>query len=283
MTKRKELLPEGAVMIVAFDGWNDAGEAASLAIKHLLELWGGDEVVTITSDEYYDYQVNRPRITVTEEGAREIGWPTTRFTASVTPSGDRQIIFVRGPEPNMRWRAFVEEIISLAHDFDVASVVTMGSLLADAPHSRPVPITMIASDADMAQQLGLEPSRYEGPTGIVGVLAHAVATAGITGVSIWAAIPHYVAHGPNPKGTLALLEKLEELLGEEIGTADLPERAASWQTTVDEMASDDTDISEYVARLEEAVDTTSRPEATGDAIAKEFERYLQGRGRDTTS
>lgn len=270
-------------MIVAFDGWNDAGEAASLAIKHLLELWAGDEVVTITSDEYYDYQVNRPRITVTEEGAREIGWPTTRFTASVTPSGDRQIIFVRGPEPNMRWRAFVEEIISLAHDFDVASVVTMGSLLADAPHSRPVPITMIASDADMAQQLGLEPSRYEGPTGIVGVLAHAVATAGITGVSIWAAIPHYVAHGPNPKGTLALLEKLEELLGEEIGTADLPERAASWQTTVDEMASDDTDISEYVARLEEAVDTTSRPEATGDAIAKEFERYLQGRGRDTTS
>lgn len=281
MTSRKELLPDGAVMIVAFDGWNDAGEAASLAIKHLLELWGGDDVVDISSDEYYDYQVNRPRITVTEEGAREIHWPSTKFTASVTPSGDRQIIFVRGPEPNMRWRAFVDEIISLAHDFDVASVITLGSLLADAPHSRPVPITMIASDADMAQQLGLEPSRYEGPTGIVGVLAHAVATAGITGISVWAAIPHYVAHGPNPKGTLAILEKLEELLGEEISSGDLPERAATWQSTVDEMASDDTDISEYVARLEEALDTTSRPEATGDAIAKEFERYLQGRGGDS--
>ena len=281
MTSRKELLPDGAVMIVAFDGWNDAGEAASFAIKHLLELWGGDEVVDISSDDYYDYQVNRPRITVTEEGAREIHWPSTKFTASVTPSGDRQIIFVRGPEPNMRWRAFVDEIISLAHDFDVASVITLGSLLADAPHSRPVPITMIASDADMAQQLGLEPSRYEGPTGIVGVLAHAVATSGITGVSVWAAIPHYVAHGPNPKGTLAILEKLEELLGEEINSGDLPERAATWQSTVDEMASDDTDISEYVARLEEALDTTSRPEATGDAIAKEFERYLQGRGGDS--
>jgi predicted ATP-grasp superfamily ATP-dependent carboligase len=141
---------------------------------------------------------------------------------------------------------------------------------------------MIASDADMAQQLGLEPSRYEGPTGIVGVLANAVATAGITGISIWAAIPHYVSHGPNPKGTLAILERLEELLGEEISSGDLPERAASWQSTVDEMASDDTDISEYVARLEEAIDTTSRPEATGDAIAKEFERYLQGRGGDSS-
>lgn len=269
-------MPAGAVMIVAFDGWNDAGEAASAAISHLIDLWGGEEVVSISSDEYYDFQVNRPRITVTEEGAREITWPTTRFTASITPSGDRQIVFVRGPEPNMRWRSFVDEIVGIAHDFDVSSVISLGSLLADAPHSRPVPITVIASDADMAQQLELEPSRYEGPTGIVGVLAHAVASAGLTGVSVWAAIPHYVAHGPNPKGTLALLEKLEELLGEEIATGDYPEKAASWQSTVDEMASDDTDISEYVARLEEAVDTTSRPEATGDAIAKEFERYLQG-------
>lgn len=276
MSARDEILPAGAVMIVAFDGWNDAGEAASAAISHLIDLWGGEEVVSISSDEYYDFQVNRPRITVTEEGAREITWPTTRFTASITPSGDRQIVFVRGPEPNMRWRSFVDEIVGIAHDFDVSSVISLGSLLADAPHSRPVPITVIASDADMAQQLELEPSRYEGPTGIVGVLAHAVASAGLTGVSVWAAIPHYVAHAPNPKGTLALLEKLEELLGEEIATGDYPEKAASWQSTVDEMASDDTDISEYVARLEEAVDTTSRPEATGDAIAKEFERYLQG-------
>jgi predicted ATP-grasp superfamily ATP-dependent carboligase len=276
VNNKDEILPVGAVMIVAFDGWNDAGEAASAAISHLIDLWGGEEVVSISSDEYYDFQVNRPRITVTEEGAREIDWPATRFTASVTPSGDRQVVFVRGPEPNMRWRSFVDEIVGFAHDFDVSSVISLGSLLADAPHSRPVPITVIASDADMAQQLGLEPSRYEGPTGIVGVLAHAIASAGLTGVSIWAAIPHYVAHGPNPKGTLALLEKLEEILGEEISTGDYPEKAATWQHTVDEMASDDTDISEYVARLEEAVDTTSRPEATGDAIAKEFERYLQG-------
>jgi predicted ATP-grasp superfamily ATP-dependent carboligase len=265
------------VMIAAFEGWNDAGSAATTALAHLHEVWGAEDVDELDPEEYHDFQVNRPIVTTDDDGNREITWPTTTIAAAtVSPSG-RRVLLVHGIEPSMRWRSYCRELLDLAVAHDVRTVVTLGALLADVPHTRPIPMTATSESVGLQAVLDVEPSRYEGPTGIVGVLQHAAAERGMQSVSLWAAVPHYVAHPPSPKATLAILARIEELLSEPVPLGDLPEDAQAWQHGVDELAAEDAEIAEYVQQLEEAKDTAELPEASGEAIAREFERYLRRR------
>lgn len=264
------------VMVCAFEGWNDAGDAASGAVLHLEEVWGATQIAEIDPEDYYDFQVSRPEIVI-EDGKREVVWPSTRISIARIPLATRDVVLVHGIEPSMRWRSFTAELLGAARELGVEMVVSLGALLADSPHTRPVPVSGTSSDPDIALRMGYEPSAYEGPTGIVGVLQDACASAGIPAVSFWAAVPHYVAQPPCPKATLALLGRIEDLLDVPVPLGDLPEEAKAWQIGVDELASEDDEIAAYVRTLEEAVDTAELPEASGDAIAREFERYLRRR------
>jgi predicted ATP-grasp superfamily ATP-dependent carboligase len=276
-----ESLPElvDPVMLCAFEGWNDAGDAASGAVLHLEDVWSASQVAEFDPEDYYDFQVNRPEI-VLEDGERSVAWPTTRISVARIPLATRDVVLVHGIEPSMRWRSFTTELLTVARDLGVEMVITLGALLADTPHTRPVPVSGTSSDSDLALKLGYEPSSYEGPTGIVGVLQDACATAGIPAVSLWAAVPHYLAQPPCPKATLALLARIEDLLDVPVPLGDLPDEARAWQIGVDELAGEDEEIAAYVAQLEEAVDTAELPEASGDAIAREFERYLRRRASE---
>jgi predicted ATP-grasp superfamily ATP-dependent carboligase len=215
-----------------------------------------------------------------DDGVRSISWPTTRLSVARIPLATRDVVLVHGIEPSMRWRAFTRELLTAARELGVEMVVTLGALLADSPHTRPVPVSGTSSDVDVSLRLGYEPSTYEGPTGIVGVLQDACAQAGIPAVSLWAAVPHYVAQPPCPKATLALLTRIEDLLDVPVPLGDLPEESRAWQIGVDELAGEDEEIAAYVRTLEEAVDTAELPEASGDAIAREFERYLRRRSSE---
>lgn len=269
-------LLDDALMIAAFEGWNDAGEVASSTVEHLITVWDAELVAAIDPADYYDFQVNRPRV-VGDPGDRQIEWPTTRvYLARDTPL-DRDVLLVHGIEPSFRWLQFTTELLSLAVETDTSMIITLGALLADVPHTRPIPITVTADNPDIQQRYDLEPSRYEGPTGIVGVLSDTANRTGISTLSGWAAVPHYAAASPSPKATLALVSRLEELLDTVIDRADLTEQAAAWQRGVDELASSDEEIAEYVEALEQSQDTTELPEASGDAIAREFEKYLRRR------
>ena len=276
-----EDLPEcrNALMIAAFEGWNDAGEAASAVIEHLADLWGAEVVSALDPEDYYDFQVNRPRVLI-ENGHRRISWRTTRvLVATDTPIG-RDVVLVQGVEPSFRWRAFAIELMELAQAADVTTVITLGALMADVAHSRPIPVTATADNEETRHRHDLEASTYEGPTGIVGVLADAAVQVGIPSISCWAAVPHYAGHTPSPKATLALIRRLEELLDGAIDHGDLDEDARAWERGINELAASDEEVAEYVEALEEAQDTADLPEASGDAIAKEFERYLRRRGLD---
>lgn len=266
------------VMVAAFEGWNDAGEAASGAVEHLEGVWQARPLAALDPEAYYDYQVNRPNVSLGPDGERRITWPTTRLSVAHLPSRGRDVVLVRGIEPNMRWQAFSAEVLGMASELGVQMVVTLGALLADAPHTRPVPVSGTTSEPGLGRNLGLEPSRYEGPTGIVGVVQDAATRAGLPAVSFWAAVPHYVAQSPCPKATVALLRQVEDLLDVPVPLGDLPEQARAWQRGVDELASEDSEVAEYVRSLEEAKDTAELPEASGEAIAREFERYLRRRG-----
>lgn len=260
------------LIIAAFEGWNDAGDAASGAVAFLRDRLSAEYVGEIDPEDYYDFQAVRPQIRIDERGVRELTWPTTKVYVA---RGPRDLVLIQGIEPSMRWRSFSTELLGLALDLGAEEIVCLGALLADTPHTRPVPITGTASLASTAAKLGLEPNDYEGPTGIVGVLMDHFARSGIAAATVWAAVPHYVAAPPNPKATLALLNMIEPLVGRELDLADLAEEAAAWQTGVDEFASEDEEIAEYVSQLEEARDTADLPEASGDAIAAEFEKYLR--------
>jgi len=268
------------IMIAAFEGWNDAGEAATAAVEHLSQVWNAEPIAAIDPEDYYDFQVNRPRV-VLEDGQRRVSWPTTRILLATSPTLDRDVILVQGIEPSTRWRSFTIELLEFAQQAGVTTFVTLGALLADVPHTRPIPVTATSEDEAVREALDVEPNSYEGPTGIVGVLQHEAAARGLRTVSLWAAVPHYVAHPPSPKATLALLHRIEALTGEPIPLGDLPEDAAAWQDGVDELASEDSEIAEYVHQLEEAKDTAELPEASGEAIAQEFERYLRRRDKGT--
>lgn len=269
--------PRSAVMIAAFAGWNDAGEAATAAVDHLATAWDAELIYELDPEEFHDFQVNRPFIATTPLGNRELTWPTTAIWRAVSPTTQRTVLLVRGIEPSFRWKQFCREILEVAHDNNVRTVISVGALLADVPHTRPVPVTTTSDDAEIRERLVAERSRYEGPTGIVAVLQHMAAEANINALSLWAAVPHYVSSPPAPKATLALLGRLEELLGEAISLAELPEDALAWENGVNELARDDPEIAAYVKQLEDAKDAVDLPEATGDAIAREFERYLRRR------
>jgi predicted ATP-grasp superfamily ATP-dependent carboligase len=263
------------VMITAFEGWNDAAEAASGVITHLTGSYAGRPVAEFDPEDYYDFQVNRPTVSITDQGIRSLAWPTTRIYVAATD--DRDLVLVHGIEPSMRWRAFTSELLGLAFELDVETVVTLGAMLADTPHTRPVPVSGSAQPSGLADTLGLEPSRYEGPTGIVGVVTDACVRAGLPTVSLWAAVPHYVAHPPCPKATVALLRRCEDVLDTTFVKGDLDDESIAWERGVDELAQDDEEVADYVRGLEEARDTADLPEASGDAIAREFERYLRRR------
>ncbi|MFI5944379.1 PAC2 family protein [Streptomyces uncialis] len=265
------------VMVAAFEGWNDAGDAASAAVAHLDREWKGEVFAALDAEDYYDFQVNRPTVWL-DGGVRKITWPTTRLSV-VRVGGEkpRDLVLVRGIEPSMRWRSFCNELLGFAHELGVELVVILGALLGDTPHTRPVPVSGVTSDPDLARTMDLEETKYEGPTGIVGILQEACTHAGVPAVSLWAAVPHYVSQPPNPKATLALLNRLEDLIDLRIPLGELPEDARAWQLGVDQLAAEDTEVAEYVQTLEEARDTAELPEATGEAIAREFERYLRRR------
>jgi proteasome assembly chaperone (PAC2) family protein len=267
----------GPVMLATFEGWNDAGGAATQAMVHLREVWAAEQVDELDPENYHDFQVNRPTVASADDGERVITWPTTSVSVATLPGSGSAVVLVQGIEPSMHWRGFCAELLDTARRLGVTTVVTLGALLADVPHTRPIPVTATSDDRALQDALGLDASTYEGPTGIVGVLQHEAIRRGMQGLSVWAAVPHYVAHPPSPKATVALLARIEELLGEAIPLGDLPEDARAWQRGVDELAAEDAEIAEYVAQLEEAKDTADLPEATGEAIAREFERYLRRR------
>lgn len=268
------------ILIAAFQGWNDAAEAASKAVEHLLSLWPSQLIAEVESEEFYDYQVNRPQIFLDEEGERELSWPTTTVHAVSVPDFDRDLVIVTGVEPSMKWRTFVGELLSLGEDLNISLVVSLGSLLADVPHTRPIPVTLSAGNTSLAKKFEVEMGRYEGPTGILGAIQDACNARDIDSVSLWAAIPHYVSTPPCPKATLALLNHLEDLLQLNIPEEELPDDARAWELGATQITQEDSEISEYVQSLEETKDAADLPEASGESIAREFERYLRHRGED---
>jgi len=267
------------LFIAAFEGWNDAGEAATAAIEHLADVWNAEPVAAMDPEEYYDFQVNRPRVVV-DDGQRRISWPTTRIllARSATSVLERDVVLIQGIEPSTRWRSFTIELLEFAQQLGATTFVTLGALLADVPHTRPIPVTATSEHEDVIHRFDIEPSKYEGPTGIVGVLADAAIQADLPSLSCWAAVPHYAGGAPSPKATLGLLTKLEQLLDVTIPHGDLAEEARAWEHGVNELAGSDQEVADYVRSLEEAQDTAELPEASGDAIAREFERYLRRRG-----
>lgn len=273
-----EDLPElvDPVIIAAFEGWNDAGEAATSVIDHLALLWDAQPIAAIDPEEYYDFQVNRPRVG-TVDGIRRITWPTTRVLHAPRAVAGRDVLLIQGIEPSTRWRSFVVEFIALAGEVDASMMLCLGALLADVPHTRPLPVGVYSEDAHLTHTLDLEPNTYEGPTGIVGVLADAAHQSDIPTMSCWVSVPHYAGGSPSPKATLALLDHLEELLQVNVDRGELEDLAKAWERGVDELAAGDDEVGEYVKALEQATDTADHPEASGDAIAREFERYLRRR------
>ncbi|MGB9376447.1 MAG: PAC2 family protein [Mycobacteriales bacterium] len=265
------------IVIGAFEGWNDAGDAATAVIEHLEIAWGAQPLAIIDPDDYYDFQVTRPSISMQDGVTRRIEWPTSRLTYCSPPGSERDVVLLRGLEPNMRWRGFCEELLSLFHDVAAEQVVLLGALLSDNPHTRPVPIMGSVSDANTAARLSVQLSRYEGPTGILGVLQEAASRAGLVSVSLWAQVPHYVSQPPCAKASLALIRRLEDLAEFPIPTGELPQQAQAWQETVEQLAGDDEEMAEYVRQLEDREPDPQMQETSGEAIAKEFERYLRHR------
>lgn len=265
-------------MVAAFEGWNDAGSAASHAIDHVADVWNAQEYGAMDPEEYHDFQVSRPMVSRLADGEKVISWPGTLVsTCAGVSTPDKRVSLVRGIEPSMRWRQFCAELLDYAEDLEVTTLITCGALLVDVPHTRPFP-TFVSSDNERARRLwGLERSDYEGPTGIVGVLGHEAELRGITVLSMWVGVPHYVAHPPNPRATLALLGQIERLVGTPIDLGNLQEEADAWTRGADELAEDDEEIGEHVRQLESLMDEASLPEASGDAIAAEFEQFLRRR------
>ena len=270
------------VMIIAFSGWNDAGEAASGAASHLLGCWTDpafdvvpELIAEVDPEEFYDFQVNRPTVYVDDSSIRNLTWPGTQVFALATPTLSHDFIVVRGVEPSMKWKTFASDLLDLADDCEVDLVITLGSMLADTPHTRPITVSGSGAHPDIATRLGVEISKYEGPTGILGVIQDSCIRRGIDAISLWAAIPHYASNSPSPKASLALVNALEDFLEISIPQGDLPDEAIEWETEVTELAKEDSDVAEYVKALEDSKDAVDLPEATGESIARELERFLR--------
>jgi proteasome assembly chaperone (PAC2) family protein len=283
---RWERRPDGLrapALVAAFEGWNDAGDAASSALTFVGGALNAQRFATIDPEEFYDFQATRPNIRFVDGISRAVDWPDVQIHAATAPGAPRDLVLVSGHEPSYRWRTFCETILDLAEALGVQSIITLGSLLADVPHTRPVGITGLASDESLIERVGLTQSSYQGPTGITGVLHTVCQQRGIPSVSLWAAVPHYVAVSPNPKGALALVRKLEGVVGVAVDATELEEAAGEYERQVNRAVESDPDVQAFVERLEraaaeeeEAPDLDSLP--SGDVLAKEFQRFLRQRG-----
>jgi predicted ATP-grasp superfamily ATP-dependent carboligase len=269
---------ERPVLIAAFRGWNDGAQGASLAGGYLAKIWSAQQFASIEPEEFYDFQATRPTVSLVEGLTRRIDWPENDFYHASPESLGRGAMLLLGVEPNLRWRRFSSLIVDLAREHEVEMVVTLGALLADVPHTRPAPVTGTASDLELVEQLGLQASRYEGPTGIVGVLHDAFREASIPSISLWAAVPHYVSLAPSPRAALALCERLGDLLETKIDTNELEQAVDAYTQRVTEAVATDEDTAEYVQELErraEMIDETSLP--SGESLAAELTRFLRER------
>jgi predicted ATP-grasp superfamily ATP-dependent carboligase len=271
-------------LVCAFKGWNDAADAASSAIQFVGTALGARRFATIDPEEFYDFQATRPRTKLADGQTREIVWPAVELYEARVPLADRDLILMSGTEPSFRWRTFCELVVALAEELDTKLFVTLGALLADVPHTRPVSVTGLSSDKALVSRLGLAPSSYEGPTGIVGILHAACQQAGLPSASLWAAVPHYIAATPNPKAALALVRKLEGLVGVAVDGSELETAAADYERQVNVAVRSDPDVQAFVERLEQAAgeeaeeDPFSLP--SGDQLARDLQRFLRQRGGD---
>src|SRR5689334_16850411 len=300
------------VLVAAFEGWNDAGDAASDAVRWLARTFGAREFATLDAEEYFDFQAARPQVELVDGAVRRLAWPSVRFLAAPGGRGGRDLVLCLGIEPNLRWPTFCNDVLSIARETGCDTAVTLGALLADTPHSRPVRVSGSAINDETAAQLGIERSRYEGPTGIVGVLHNSLREAGLASGSFWAPVPHYVATPPNPKATRALLDRLAAFLRIDVDLTDLDIAAAAWERSVADVVAGDSDVTSYVERLEARYDTMEDTEddedddehddlfpdvdeldelddmdddefdeddlPSGDSLAADFERYLREHG-----
>lgn len=273
-------------MVCAFKGWNDAGDAASGAVQFLAGALGAKRFARVDPEEFYDFQSTRPLIRLVEGEQREVEWPGVEIFEARAPRAPRDLVLVLGSEPSMRWQTFTSNMIDLAEALGVQIAVTLGALLADVPHTRPVAMTGHASDPGLVARLGIRPSSYEGPTGIVGVLHAAFARDGLPSASLWAAVPHYVAAASNPKATLALVRRLEGLIGVAVDASELESAASDYERQVALAVQSDPDIQAFVERLEQAAESEEAEEGaaanlpSGDLLAREFQRFLRQRGRE---
>lgn len=270
----------GRVMVVAFEGWNDAGDAASAVLKHFREQLDIESITEFNAEDYFDYQFNRPVIRMNEEGEREIVWPSVTFTVVNDEDTESSLVILQGTEPSRAWLSFCEEIFEIATELRVTGIIFLGALLADVPHTRSISIFTSSDDAEIREQLDLPRSSYEGPVGILSILAEAARDHGIPALSVWASVPHYVHHPPSPKVTLALVQKLHELLGIQLDNTELVIESETWETSIDAMSQEDEELAQYIRQLEKARDTVDAPEASGEAIAQEFEKYLRLKDND---
>jgi predicted ATP-grasp superfamily ATP-dependent carboligase len=267
------------VLICAFRGWNDGGQGASLAAGFLARTWNAERFADIDPENFFDFQVSRPHVKLVDGATRQIDWPETSFSHAAIPGLERDSVLLIGIEPNLRWRRFGDLVAGLADEVGVELVVTLGSLLADVPHTRPSPVTGSASDQELIDELGLERSQYEGPTGIVGVLHDAFHRHGIPAVSLWAAVPHYVSLAPSPRAALALCERLGSLLGTAIDTQDLKKASEDYAEQVSQAVASDEETAAYVEELEQRSDEIAAQDVSGDTIAAELTRFLRERER----
>jgi predicted ATP-grasp superfamily ATP-dependent carboligase len=271
---------ERPTLIAAFRGWNDGGQGASLAAGYLAKLWGAERFAEIDPENFFDFQATRPHVTLEEGVTRRIDWPATVFYHGRPPSLDHDVVLLLGIEPNLRWRTFTDMVVDFAQELGMELVVTLGALLADVPHTRPCPVTGTASDEQLVERLGLSASRYEGPTGVVGVLHDACRRVDLPSVSLWAAVPHYVSLTPSPRAALALCERLGDLLGTSIETEELEEASSAYVDQVSEAVSSDPDTASYVEELEARADEILEEDVpSGEALAAELTRFLRNRER----
>jgi proteasome assembly chaperone (PAC2) family protein len=272
------------VMVCAFKGWNDAGEAASAAVSFIHESLDAEDVASIDPEEFYDFTAVRPTVRLTDGQTREIDWPLATVSAAEVPGAEGDLVMLQATEPSLRWRRYTENLIDAARALDVRMVITLGALLADVPHSRPVSITGLASDPALVERLGFQSTSYEGPTGIVGVLHHTCANAGVPSASLWASVPHYVAAAPNPKVALALVRAFEGIAGVAVDAGELESAADDYERQVSAAVASDPEVKAFVERLETAMDEvqSAGPDEedlpSADTIARDFQRFLRQRG-----
>jgi proteasome assembly chaperone (PAC2) family protein len=270
------------VLVAAFRGWNDGGQGATLGGGYLARRWEAESFAEIEPENFYDFQAVRPNVSLEDGLTRKLEWPANTFLHAPIPGLDRDVVILLGVEPNLRWKTYSRLVVELAQELGIELVVTLGSLLADVPHTRAAPVSAAASDSALVEELGVEPSRYEGPTGIVGVLLDACRTAGLPSVSLWAAVPHYVSLAPSPRAALALCRRLGELLGTEIELGELEHAAEEYTQQVTEAVASDAETAAYVEELERRVDLMEAEEdlPSGDSLAAELTRFLREREQE---